>query len=119
MTLRGALAIVVALLFFSPTAFADESMAPWQKATAAWKDTAVDLQKSGLLGIAPHVEALEQSLKEATADFPPHPNADGSVTILTDGLAETIAAMAAAAQAKQTSKAVLNPYPIISLALGS
>jgi tetratricopeptide (TPR) repeat protein len=120
MTLRNILVFMAAALCLPLPALAEETTPPWQEAATAWKATTSDLQKNGVRGIAPHVDALEDALKGGSSvDFKPYQNPDGSLIVLTDGLAETIAAMAAAAQAKQNTKAFLNPYPIISLALGS
>lgn len=115
-------ALFAVLLWYSPVAIAADSgvpvTAPWSDAARVMQETEADMDKSGILGISGHVDALEAALNEGAKAFPPAPAADGTITMLTDGMTETIAAMGAAAAAKQNAVAVENPYPRLGLYLG-
>src|SRR5579872_1557934 len=113
--------LFAALLWTLPAAaqpdVAPGAGAPWVKAAAAAKDTEVDLQKTGVLGVKAHIDDLENALSEGVKIFPPAPAPDGTVTLLTDGSTETLAATTAAAESGKNAVAVANPYPRIGLYL--
>jgi tetratricopeptide (TPR) repeat protein len=78
------------------------------------------LSKGGLRAITPQqAQAMEQSLAAASACFPSLTNADGSVTMLADGAAETLLASGSMVDRKVSSTVVLNPFPRLALFLGS
>lgn len=120
MRIRVACGALFAVLVWCLPAVADSAsqVAPWTEAARVTRETEADIQKDGILGVKTHVEALENALNEGSKVFPLNPVADGTVTILTDGAMEAIAALAAAAGAKQKAIAVANPYPAIGLYLG-
>jgi tetratricopeptide (TPR) repeat protein len=97
-------------------ALADDP-APWQAATAVMKAADADAAKSGVPGIAAHLAELEKAMADGAANFPPKPGADGKRIVLTDGPTETLAALMAAANAKQATTALPSPYPEIGLML--
>ena len=90
---------------------------PWIAAAMVARDTERDIQTSDIPGIKDHVPALEEVLAEGAIAFPPPPTADGAAILLTDGAAETNAAVAAAGTARV--RVVDNPYPRIAFYLAS
>lgn len=99
-------------------AFASER--PWEDAAALSATVHADLKSDGLLALEQHVPAIEAALDTAAALFAA-PISDGAQTIvLTDGSAETLFALAAAAKSDGGDViAVGNPYPLLALYLGS
>jgi tetratricopeptide (TPR) repeat protein len=91
-------------------------VAPWQAATALARATLADVQSGGVLGVRPHADDIEQALaggRQAIDD------AAAQGTMLTDGTAETVAAMAMASKSGKNAVSVPNPYPGLALYLGS
>ncbi len=89
---------------------------PYMAATALARATLADAQSGGILGVRPHVADIEQALaggRKAIDD------AEAHGTMLTDGQAETLAAMAMATTGGKNAVAVANPYPMLALYLGS
>jgi len=120
-------AIVAFLLGFmgplqaeTPAPTAAASPAPtWQSAKAALDAAQADVARSGsILGLESHAADLEQALAGADAATTAAKSGD-TVTLLTDGGADTLAALAGAATQGRKAVAVRNPYPLISLYLGS
>ncbi len=108
--------LLFAACLISTTALADDPA--WKQAQDVAQATGVDVNKfRSLLAIAPHVETLEKALADGVA-AQPGMTADGKTIVLTDGLTETIAAMAAAAKSGKGAAAQPNPYPDIALYLG-
>lgn len=99
--------------------------APWVHAGDVLKATDEDVGKNGIRGIADHVADLEQALTDGRQVFAQPSAADGSSVVLTDGAAETLIALAVASSDKRAGadksrvSAIANPYPMISLFLGS
>jgi tetratricopeptide (TPR) repeat protein len=97
---------------------------PWAKAQAVLAATEADAKSGGVRAVEPHVPDLEQALVDGKQAFQPLPG-DGPRYVLTDGSAETLMALLTAAVDQQSTKtnrdtiAVKNPYPMISLYLGS
>lgn len=104
-----------ALCLLAMPAFADD--APWVAATALVKDVNTDIVKGGIHGIDSHVPDLEKALADGMAGYPPEPGANGQAVVLTDGPAETLLALAAAAKQKQATTAISNPYADVGLML--
>jgi tetratricopeptide (TPR) repeat protein len=78
------------------------------------RDTGRALERDGPPGIKARAQALEDALAAGVKAFPPPPSADGTLTLLTDGGAETRAALAQ----NPGAVAVDNPYPRIGFYLG-
>lgn len=115
--------VLIAALLYSPPALSaadtgTATAAPWIAAAELLRDTESDIERHGVPGIGNHLQALENALDEGAKAFPLQPAADGTVTLLTDGAAETRGARAAAAQ-KQSVVVVDNPYPRIGLYLAT
>lgn len=127
--LSAAVAIGLASIF--QQAYADPAGAsaaqttaeqPWATAQSILDATKADLQTGGLLAVGAHVADLEHAL--ADAKQPAASSGADTVYVLTDGPTETLLALAAAASDKNAPAgrkvvALNNPYPAISLYLGS
>lgn len=117
---RLAIHIFLAGCLLAPVAVqAQSNPQPWVQATEELKATETDLAASGLLAINKHRDRLEKALTEGSSAFPPPPAADGTQTVLADGMAESLVAMAATKSSNGKTVAVFNPYPRIALFLGS
>jgi tetratricopeptide (TPR) repeat protein len=98
---------------------------PWTKAETVLRATAADVQSGGILGVESHVSDLEQALTDGKAAFAPPAPTDTAVYVLTDGASNTLLALLTATSAVRKdgttryTVAVHNPYPQISLYLGS
>ncbi len=96
---------------------------PWVKAQAVLDATEADLAKGGIMTIGAHVSDLEQTLAEAPQAIAAGHAETGTITVLTDGPTDTLIALSAAAADKNSAwrqtVAVKDPYPPISLYLGS
>jgi tetratricopeptide (TPR) repeat protein len=98
---------------------------PWTKAEAVLAATATDVKRSGIRAVESHAPDLEQALVDGKQAFQPPPPGEGPRYVLTDGSAETLMALLTAAADQQSAKtnrntiAVKNPYPMISMYLGS
>ena len=97
----------------------DAAVTAWQQDQALLRQTVADVQAGGILALKSHVPALEQALDGAQLVWYGKDN----TIVLTDGLAETIAATAALANDKthktQHVDAMESPYQTMSLFLGS
>ena len=97
----------------------------WQDAKAVLDATADDIARSGSVhGIEPHVAELEAALANAQNAIAAAKLGNGkTITVLTDGSDDAVAAVAAAtadkANADRQIVAVPSPYPFITLYLGS
>ncbi|HUO89419.1 MAG TPA: tetratricopeptide repeat protein [Rhizomicrobium sp.] len=117
-----AAAAAIALALMSP-AFAAEPAA-WQKASQLVDKTWADVRSNGILAVKPHVSDIEQALADGKQTGTRVTSGD-TVYILTDGTADSLAAMtgatmgADAAHGVTKSVSVANPYPMLSLLLGS
>jgi tetratricopeptide (TPR) repeat protein len=112
-------ACVAAVLLTAGAAFADAPDCPRHiKAAAALNAAFPDLQKEGIAAVRKHLDELEGALADMDK---PCPQTDGDVEVLTDGMMETLVAMAEAAKVNPGKRvvAVSNPYPMIGLLLGS
>jgi tetratricopeptide (TPR) repeat protein len=103
-------------------AFAAEPAA-WQSATQLVGKTWGEVQSGGILAVKPLVADIEQALVDGKSTGTRVKDGD-TVYILTDGQADTLAAMAGATMGKDPSGAtkavaIANPYPMLSLLLGS
>lgn len=98
---------------------------PWEKADDVVKATEADLQTGGLLAVAGHVPDLERALADASQSFAAADTGTGTIYVLVDGPTEALVVLAQAASDKNTAAAgrqvvaVRNPYPLVSLYLGS
>lgn len=97
---------------------------PWIHAEALLRATDADVRAGGVRAVESHVADLEQALIEGKRTLAPP--GSGATTILTDGSAETLLMMITAATRKTDAssnhgsvQAIHNPYPMISLYLGS
>src|SRR5215469_9159640 len=90
-------------------------------AAAILNATAVDVQTGGVRAVSSHVTDIKNALSEGAAAFAMSPSADGTLVVPTDGLAEMLIAMAVAKKVPGANHvvAVANPYPMLSLYLGS
>lgn len=102
------------ILSMSPAFAADPA---YVQAGVVVRAADADAAKSGIPGIASHVPDLEKALADGAADFPPKPSGNGQMVMLTDGPAEALMAMMTAANQKQGSVAIQNPYPEAGLLL--
>jgi len=98
---------------------------PWIKAQALLKAVAADVRSNGIRAVEAHGADMEQALIDGKASFD-RTQADGdTVFVLTDGMAEALVAMAMASKITGDGNhprkvvAVPNPYPVMSLYLGS
>lgn len=100
---------------------------PWEQATALEKTALADFRSSGFAGVKPHVEEIEKALAEADAAIIPDKASDGPVYVLTDGMMDSIIALAVAgtmvkkdpALKGRSIVAVHNPYPGLAVILGA
>src|ERR1700712_509254 len=100
MKFRFACAALVALGLTAglPAQAADEGP-PWLVAQHTLDATNADFHSQGIRGIATHVDDLEKALAGAKdAVLATHP-ATGTITVLTDGMADTIIGLASASLA--------------------
>jgi len=73
----------------------------------------------GIVAVQPHVKAIESALKAARSLFSKPISEDGKIIILTDGRAETAAALVTLRGQSGEVVAVANPYPTMGILLGS
>lgn len=114
-----ALIVACALLLTAGAAFADAPDCPRHiKAEAALGATYADARTQGILAVGKHLDDLEKALADMDK---PCPETGGDVEVLTDGMMETLVALASAGKANPGKRvvAVSNPYPMIALMLGS
>lgn len=92
---------------------------PWEKAQALLDKVTPELAAGGIKALAPHVGEFEQAL--ADADKPFEGGERDTVVLLTDGMMDQMAAIAAASKAMPGKKIVTvpDPYPVMALYLGS
>lgn len=115
-------ALVLALVAVACPTWADapaSDCTPWVKAQATFDAAFPEIKAGGIKALASHVDDFEQALAgmDKHCDMPK----EGDIVVLTDGMMETIVAMAAAQKQYpgRTVVAVRNPYPLIALFLGS
>ncbi len=98
---------------------------PWVSAEVVLKATEASLDQGGVRAIEPHVADLERALAESAKSFAPAAPGTCQAVVLSDGPTETLAVLALAAKNAKNGDvackvaAVDNPYPLISLYLGS
>ena len=109
------LGLTLALLLMLPASAGD---APWAKPQAVLDATQADYAKGGIRTVADHAADLAQALE--AGDAAPV-TADGTVYVLADGAADSLVALAEESKGHPQAHvvAVANPYPLISLYLGS
>lgn len=119
--MRKLFAIIAIAAFAAMPAFAQAR--PWEKDERLLTTTLETVQQGGILAVRPSVPELEQALAGAPAAFEAAAKGDdnGKQIVLADGQAETLMLLMAAAgsDAKTGTVAYPNPYPAISLILGS
>ncbi len=93
---------------------AGATAAPWQKAEAVVRATDADIAKGGIQAIRSHVPELETALASGRQAFEPN-----SGVVLTDGPAETLAALVGASASGRQVAALRNPYPAVGFFLGT
>jgi tetratricopeptide (TPR) repeat protein len=117
----AALALAIATAAFG----ADATHFAWETAQAVLDATQADLQKEGIRSVERHVPDLERELKTAISVNTVIQGDDGKRYTLADGMGGSfLSIIASAAVAKKDKKAsevitVPDPYPLISLYLGS
>lgn len=118
-----AMAGVVQAQTAQPTPLPD---GPWKEARAVLDAMLADLQKHGVQGVQPHVADLERVLGRADQAYAAaRAGTKDTMYVLTNGLTETLGALAAAAMHKipgaegRTVQAIENPYPAVGFFLGS
>jgi len=116
MRLATIAALVLGLCAASLPATQAAEAPPYQDATTLARTTLADAQSGGILGVKPHVADIEQALAGARKAID---DAAAHGMMLTDGSAETLAAMAMATTSGKNAVAVTNPYPVLALYLGS
>ncbi len=111
--------LVFALLAVACPAWADADCPPWVKAQAVLDAGESDLRSGGIQALSRHVDDFEAAL--AAMDKACETPKQADVVVLTDGLTETMIAMAAAQKSHPGQKvlAVHDPYPLIAFYLGS
>jgi len=93
---------------------------PWTRAQALLRTIEADARTRGIRAVEPHVSEMEEALADAPHAFGAPPGPDGTAYVLTDGMAEALVAMAASRESgARNVVAIPNPYPLISLYLGS
>ncbi len=97
--------------------------APWVDDLALINQTKAEVRTAGILAIEKHREQLEKALSGAKHSMELAAAARPTSFVLTDGPADTLAALTLAATSKSSgvvsTAAVQNPYPSISFYLGS
>ena len=105
------------------TAAASPGAAPWTDDLALINQTKADVQTGGILAVERHREQLEKALTGAKHSMELAAAARPTSFVLTDGPADTLAALVLATTNKSSGAtstvAVENPYPTISFYLGS
>jgi tetratricopeptide (TPR) repeat protein len=122
-----AVAVLFALMLWPARAETAPAAHPWDKAETLLTGVSDDFQSSGFAGVQRHIEEIEQALAEADAAFDTTKSPGGPIYVLTDGMTESLMAMAAAGAAAEKDPAlrdreivaVNNPYPGLALLLGS
>ncbi len=119
--LRIAALVACLAVMAAPLARADDTAAlpALADAQAVLGATVADVQANGVAGIRAHAGGLERALAGAKDAILATRPAQGRITVLTDGPTDTLAALAAAVADKRDAVAVRDPYPAISLYLGS
>jgi len=98
---------------------------PWVKAQALLNATEADVRTGGVRAVALHVADLEQALIDGKRAFGSAPAGNGPIYVLTDGSSETLLALlsaavdASAGKTNRDTHAIKNPYPHVSIYLGS
>jgi tetratricopeptide (TPR) repeat protein len=118
MSIRFAAALVMTGFLVPITLQAQTVSVPWAEAQKELKDTEADLAKGGILTMKDHRESLDKALTDGATAFPLPPAADGTETVLVDGLAENLLVVLAASKNKDKTATAFNPYPRIALYLG-
>jgi tetratricopeptide (TPR) repeat protein len=92
---------------------------PWVKAQAVWDAALPDLKAGGIRALSSHVDDFEQAL--ANMDKSCETPKEADFVVLTDGMMETMIALAAAGKnfAGKKVVAIHDPYPMIALYLAS
>ena len=121
--LAAALALGVSSFVLFPFAAAKEvgahMLRPWEQAQAIVADTEADLGMGGILSVQYHLGPLEQALADARYAYEEAQSGTDAVYILANGQAEVLAGLFAASASGRSAIAVENPYPFISMLLGS
>ena len=109
------LALFAALVLALP-ARADDT--PWAKPQAVLDATQADFAKNGILSVAEHAPALAQALESGNVA---PVTVGGTIYVPADGSADSLVAVMIGAKDHPSAHvvAVANPYPLISLYLGS
>ena len=89
---------------------------PWTKDEALLSAVQGDVRTGGITAVASHAADMEQALTNPQLTY----SADSTVYLLTDGAGETAAALSILGAKKDVRMvAMANPYPLLSLYLGS
>ena len=123
MVLAAALALGASSFVLFPFALAKEigahTLHRWEQAQAIVVDTQADLEMGGILSVQYHLGPLEQALADARYAYEEAQFGADTVYILANGQAEVLAGLFAASASGRGAIAVENPYPFISMLLGS
>lgn len=101
---------------------------PWEAALDVVKAANAALDKGGITGLLPLIGDMEAALEGADAAYAATDTGSGPIYVLTDGTTEMLLKLAAVAAAQEKADnaavgrktvAVVNPYSILSLYLGS
>jgi tetratricopeptide (TPR) repeat protein len=90
---------------------------PWTRDQALLEKLQNEIDSGGIMAVAPHAAEMEEALTSPQLTY----TASGTVYVLTDGPAEAIMGMIVQKVQKKGDSAVAmpNPYPLLSLYLGS
>ncbi|MGD0189283.1 MAG: tetratricopeptide repeat protein [Rhizomicrobium sp.] len=105
----------------SPGVPVTQDAQPWIKAASVANDVQADVASNGIRAVESHVSDMEAALAAGPQAFAAPTAGDGPAYVLTDGTAQTVAALGQAIIQKtgRQTVAVSNPYPLIGLYLGS
>jgi tetratricopeptide (TPR) repeat protein len=118
------IAFAIALIALPVAANADDTAPsagaqPWEQSQALLKEVQQAVQAGGIRAIEPRAAEMEKALASAQLTY----QVDDTTYVLTDGIAESIVAMAMVTSDKSNGPrkvvAVDNPYPGVALYLGS
>lgn len=117
--------LIIGLIFLgfgASTSLAQAPDTPWAADAATLRALEKDVTTAGLVVVGDRVKVLETALSRADAAYAAAAKGDAQTHyLLTDGLANGLAAVAAAIQSgdKRRAVGVDNPYPKIAFYLGS
>lgn len=113
------LGFVLLVASLAPAVNAQAADHPWEADGVLATKVVGQVRSQGIGAVKAHVQAIEAALKAAKPVFAKPISEDGKLIVLTDGQAETVAALTASASKSADAMALANPYPVLGLMLGS